>query len=234
MKKLMLHVMVLMLLVPVAFVTGCAGKEGKIGPQGEQGQQGQQGSQGEQGEQGEQGLQGPQGEQGLVGPQGEQGVMGPVLNFDLRNVMVREQRVDDRFYAVGSEAVPEEEPGVLGHVGVQAKGAIRVKGNTIKIKTSPYATAIAFNVANVFKGLDTLKMWGNPFPSTTYVDLTAEGNFYIYETVDAGWGAGHKPAYFVINAPAAGSDRIVNVNALYKGKFNTFHIIIERPEEPEE
>ena len=226
MKKLMLQVMILMLLVPMALVFTSCGKEGKIGPQGEQGQQGQQGQQGEQGAQGE------KGEQGLVGPQGEQGVMGPVLNFDLKNAMVREQRTDSRFYAVGSEGVEEEEPGVLGHVGTQAKGAVRVKGNTIKIKTSPHATAIAFNVANMFTGLDNLKMWGNPFTTATYVDLTAEGNFHVYETIDAGWGAGHKPAYFVINAPTAGTERIINVNALYKGKFNTFHIVIERPAEP--
>jgi len=206
MKKLMIHVMILMLLVPIAFVSTACGQEGKIGPQGEKGQQGEQGE------------------------KGEQGVIGPVLNFDLNNVMVREQRETKRFYAVGSGAVASETP-EYGHMGTQAEGAVKVKGSTIKIKTSPYATAIAFNVAKMFTGVENVKMWGNPFPSTTYVDLTAEGNFHMYDTVDAGWGAGHKPAYFVINAPAEGEERVVNVNALYKGKFSTFHIVIERAAE---
>jgi len=92
---------------------------------------------------------------------------------------------------------------------------------------------VTFNVANVFGAdyLEDLQMWGNPFQTSTYVDLTSEANFHVYTTVDEGWGENHKPAYFIINAPAKGESRIVNVQALHKGKLNTFHIYIERAAE---
>jgi hypothetical protein len=172
---------------------------------------------------------GKSGAQGEQGERGEQGTMGERLNYDLGEIKVREQRTTKRFYHVGSPAFTDETP-EYGHMGEQAKDSVKVTGSTVRIQTSSYATAVAINVASVFgtDNLADLRMWGNPFHTSTYVDLTAEGNFHIYDTVDEGWGKDHKPAYFVINAPAQGSDRIVKVDVMHKGKISTFHIIIER------
>jgi len=194
MKKIVSLAVVLMLLVPMAFVL-CA-CEGKQGPKGEQ---------------------------------GTQGLVGPALNFDLNATMVREQRASKRFYKVGSALYEEEEP-EYGHMGTEATGAVTVTGDTIRVKTSPYATALAFNVANVFghSKLEELKMWAHAHTSPTYVELTTPANFHVYTTVDTGWGEGHKPAYFVVNAPAEGAERIIIVDVLHNGKFSTFNIVIER------
>ena len=158
------------------------------------------------------------------------------------NIMFREQRAPSRgFYRVGYiETFADHDENTRGHFGVQATGAIRYSNNTMEVNTSAHATQIAVDVRNMFADFNKLTElgirvhvpgqadtvgWVNL--RSTENDTTTDGeHFHVYTTVDAGWVAGHVPAYFVVNVLETA--RTIEVAGKHNNKDFNFFITITR------
>ena len=164
---------------------------------------------------------------------------GPTLT----SIMFREQRAPSRgFYRVGYiQTFADHDADTRGHFGVQAAGAIQYSDNTIQVNTSAHATQVAVDVRNMYadsfdkltslrirayvQGQDDNTGWVN-LRTTADDTTTDQEHFHVYTSVDAGWMADHRPAYFVVNVLEAA--RTIEVDGVHNGHGFNFFITIGR------
>jgi len=139
------------------------------------------------------------------------------------NVLFREQRAPSLwFYRIGAGARDADEV-THGHYGPEVVIPFDEATNTFTVNASYMATQIAVDFARLL-GVDRVVV-GTAYCTaapTVVVDLATSA--HLDTAIDAGWAAGHVPAYLVVGTPAQGGTRAIEfeVNGL------AFTVVINR------
>ncbi|MCL2828391.1 MAG: InlB B-repeat-containing protein [Oscillospiraceae bacterium] len=145
------------------------------------------------------------------------------------DILFRELRgASEWFYQIGADTRdPVVYPADLGHFGTSGADAVTFdeETRTFTVNVSYFADRVAVDIAGFLGAEREAFTLMAGVSGGTLADFTDE--VWVYETVDAGWGTGHMPAYLVVNAPAAGTDRVLDF--LVNGIPFSVEIIRENP-----